>query len=259
MKKPIKLLPIAVICLSLCACSTNSDGTASKKEYGKTTVEKDNSKKQPETLDNTKEPEENTSVSENKNDDGTSPDLSDTDLNSQIKVKEYSYINSIDTTWYCMEVTNNSSVTVSIETNVTAKDKKGKTIGAASESEKAIEAGHTVCLMHMFYDTEPESYDYTLSVKEDEYYEPVLSDLSYEASDTGKKVIISCTNNGTEAAEFVEGIVLFFSGKKLLGHSSAYFTDDDSELKPGNTISKEFDYYNGKKYNNFKVYLTGRR
>lgn len=248
MKKAIKLLPTVVICLSLCACSGNTDGTTSKKEYGKEQPEKTGSKK---------EPAKDTPVP--KNNDGSSSHLSEKDLNSQVKVKEYSYIDSIDTTWYCMEITNNSSVTVSVETNVTAKDKKGKTIGAASESEDAIEAGYTMCLMHMFDDAKPESYDYTLSVKEDEYNEPVLSDLSYETSDTGKKVIISCTNNGTEAARFVEGTVLFFSGKKLIGHSSAYFTDDDFELKPGNTISEEFDYYNSKKYNKFKVYLTGRK
>ncbi len=251
MKKPIKLLPIVVICLSLCACSGNTDDATSKKEY---------EKEQPEETGSKKETAKDTPVPENN--DRTSPNLSGTDLNSQVKVKEYSYIDSIDTTWYCMEITNNSSVTVSVETNVTAKDKKGKTIGAASESEDAIEAGYTVCLMHMFDNAEPESYDYTLSVKEDEYNEPVLSDLSYETSDTGGKVIISCTNNGAEPARFVQGNVLFFSGKKLIGHSSAYFTDDDFELKPGNTISKEFDYYGyykRKKYNKFKVYLTGRK
>ena len=265
MKKILKLVPVAIICLSLCACNGNTEDTISKKEYNKTTTEKDNtqeqkdnSKEEPEEV-NTQEPVTDDTSSENNNSEGTSPQLSETDLNSQVKVKEYSYVNSIGTTWYFMEFTNNSSVTVSIETNVTAKDKKGKTIGAASGSENAIEAGHTVCILHMFDDAEPESYDYTLSVKEEEYYEPVLSDLSYETSDTGKKVIVSCTNKGEEAAEFVKGTVLFFSGKKLIDHSSAYFTDDDSELKPGNTISKEFNYYGNKKYNKFKIYLTGRR
>ncbi len=258
MKKILKLLPVAIICLSLCACNGNTGDSISKKDN--TQEQKDNSKEEPEEV-NTQKPVTDNTSSENNDSEGTSPQLSETDLNSQVKVKEYSYVNSIGTTWYFMEFTNNSSVTVSIETNVTAKDKKGKTIGAASESENAIEAGHTVCLGHMFdrEEAKPESFDYTFSVKEDNFFKPVLSDLSYETSDTGKKVIVSCTNNGTEAAEFVEGTILFFSGKKLLNHSTTYFTDNDLELKPGNTISEEFDYYGNKKYNKFKIYFTGSR
>lgn len=255
MRKMFKFLPVMIICLSLCACGGSTGNTVSKEEYDKVIAERDSYKEQLETLSNTEKPAKDNPEPEDVN----SPGLSGTDLNKQVKVKDYSYVNSIGTTWYCMEITNNSSVTVSIETNVTAKDKKGKTIGASSESENAVEAGYTVCLTHMFDDAEPESYDYTLSVKEEEYHSPVLSDLSYETSDTGKKVIVSCTNNGSEPAEFVEGTILFFSGKKLLGHSSAYFTDDDSELKPGNTISEEFDYYGNKKYNKFKIYFTGRK
>lgn len=264
----MKLLPVVIICLSLCACDGNTGGSISKKEYDKTTTEKDNtqeqkdnSKKQQEEANNTQKPAADNISSESKDSEETSPHLSETDLNSQVKIKEYSYVDSIGTTWYFMEVTNNSSVTVSIETNVTAKDKKGKTIGAASESESAIEAGHTICLGHMFdiEGTEPETFDYTFSVKEENFFKPVLSDLSYETSDTGKKVIVSCTNNGKEAAEFVEGTILFFSGKKLLNHSTTYFTDNDLELKPGNTISEEFDYYGNKKYNKFKIYFTGSR
>lgn len=187
-----------------------------------------------------------------------SPKLPETDLNEMVDVKEYSYQSS-GTTWYIMELTNNSPATISVNTNVIAKDSDGNMIGAASASENAIENGYSVCLKHMFNDGEPNSYEYTLSVKEDEYYKPVLSDLSYEESDTGSKVVITCTNNGEAPAKFVEGIVLFFSGDKLLRHNSAYFTDDDSQLKPGNTIAKEFNFYGDEKYDNYKVYFTGRR
>ncbi len=265
MKKTLQLLPIIMMCLSLCACSGNTDSTISKKEYDKTAAKKDNTKeqkdnseKQPDELNITQEPATDNTSPEN-NGEETAPHLSETDLNSQVKVKEYSYVNSIGFTWYFMEFTNNSPVTVSIETNVTAKDKKGKTIGAASESENAIESGYTVCLGHMFDSGKPEKFDYTFSVKEEDFFKPVLSDLSYETSDTEDKVIVSCTNKDTEPAEFVEGTILFFSGKKLLDHDTTYFTDKDLELKPGNTISEEFDYYGNKKYNKFKIYFTGNR
>ena len=72
-----------------------------------------------------------------------------------------------------------------------------------------------------------------------------------------KKEIVSVTNNGTEAAEFVEGYALFFEGDTLVDFEDAYFTDDDSEIKPGKTITKELEC--SKNYDSVKIYFTGRR
>ena len=158
-----------------------------------------------------------------------------------------------------MEVTNNSEFTVSVQTNIIAKDKDGKTVGAESNSEDAIAPGYSVCLFNIFDSEEINSYEYTITAKEDKYYSPVQQDLSYEVSDIGKGIIITCTNNGEKAAKFVEGTVVFFSGEDAIGYESQYFTDDDSELKPGNTLAKQFDYYGNKQYDSYKVYFTGRR
>lgn len=247
-----KILMILACCVVLCGCGGTSG--VSQEEYDRVVAERDEYKTQ---LDALLNQESESELNEEQED--FSPQLSETDLNSQMDVKEYSFINSINTTWYVMEITNNSPVTVSIDTNVTAKDGEGNVIGAASSSESAVESGFSVCLAHMFDEGNPESYDYTMSVKQEEWYKPVVSDLSYDSSDTGNKVIVSCTNNGTEPAEFVEGTVLFFTGDKLIGRDTNYFTDDNSELKPGNTIAKEFDCYADESYDNFKVYLTGRR
>lgn len=249
-----KILMVLVCCLVMCGCGAATEGV-SQAEYDKVVSERDAYKEELEALKS-----EITDSEELKEESSESaPKLSGTDLNEMIDIKEYSYKSGTDTTWYIMEVTNDSPVTISAETNVIAKDADGNTIGAASSSEDAIESGYSICLLHMFDEGEPASYEYTISVKEDDYYAPILSDLSYEESDTGNKVIITCTNNGDEAAEFVEGTVLFFAGDKLLRHSTTYFTDDDSEIKPGNTIAEEFDFYGDEPYDNYKVYFTGSR
>lgn len=250
MKKVMVLL--AMCCLVLGGCSSG----VSKEEYDKVVAERDQYKAQLESL-NSQATDSQTQESEKKGE--QSPKLSATELSNRISVKEYSYTDSINTAWYIMEVTNNSPVTVSIETNVTAKDAQGAIVGASSASEDAIEPGYSVVLTHMLDNCEPASYEYALSAQEDKYYKPVMSDLSYEASDTGQKVIVTCTNNGKEDAEFVEGAILFFSGDKLVRHDRTYFVDNDSKLKAGNTIANEFNSYSETGYDNYKIYFTGRK
>lgn len=83
--------------------------------------------------------------------------------------------------------------------------------------------------------------------------------MSFEELDTGEKVIITCTNNGDKTAQYVIGTVLYFSGYHLVGYVSDIFTDDDYELQPGVSITKEFDFYGKEGYDRFEVYYSGRR
>lgn len=247
---------LGALCMAMLAgCSS---GGVSQAEYESVVAERDSYKAQLDAIlgesgdsdsDEAEESEENSQ----------SPNLSSSDLLNQVSVNEYSYTDSVGTNWYFLEVTNNSPVPISVETNVIAKDAEGNTIGAASGSATIIENGYSDCISHMFDDIVPESYEYTMSVSEEDWYRPVQSDLTYEASDTGDKVIITCTNNGSEPAEFVEGFMLFFSGDTVVGQSSNYFTDDDSELKPGNTLAKEFNCYSDTPYDSYKFYINGRR
>ena len=101
-----------------------------------------------------------------------------------------------------------------------------------------MESGREVCLLHYFDRiTDVAEFEYTLSAKEETFYKPVLSDLSIEQSITDDKVVLITTNNGDNAAKFVEAYALFFSGEDLVYYGSTYITDDDSEIKPGATIS----------------------
>ena len=182
--------------------------------------------------------------------------------NSSDNLADYLIINDyfyydVTGTWYLMEITNTSTVTVSVSTNVIGKDSEGNIVGADSGEDHAIEGGYTVCVPHGFSDVEVTDVEYTLNVKEETFYKPVLSDLSYEVYESDKKVIITCTNNGDSAAEFVTGTVLFFLEGELVKEESHYFVDGDMELKPNSSLSKEFTCRTG--YDEIKVYFSGYR
>lgn len=183
------------------------------------------------------------------------------EANNEIKaqvVEEYHYINSIGSAQYFLIVKNNSSETISVNINATAKDADGNLIGATTQSEEAIPSGYEVCIGCHFSDAKnAASFEYTLDAKKDKYYEAVIQDLMYEESRTDKKVIISCTNNGKDAAEFVKATALFFLNGELIRSDSTYMTDDDSEIKPGATIIKEMNSFG--EYDDVKIYFSGRK
>lgn len=257
--KGTNALAIIGMCLALSGCGAESVGV-SQEEYQRVVSERDSYKQQLEEIQGVDSGESNTEPDIPEVQDAGNEEQGEDELSKQVQVKEYVMENSFGDSYYLLVVKNNSERTISLEVNSIAKDSEGKTVGAASSSGEAIGSGHEVCLMNYFESVKSDStFEYTISVKEDEYYESVLDDLGHEDSDTGEKVIVTCTNNGDKAAQFVEGTVLFFSGDKLVGYETNYLTDDDSELKPGASIAKEFEFYGEGGYDRFEVYFTGRR
>lgn len=173
----------------------------------------------------------------------------------QLKVTEYTY-NGSWSYYHFIEVENGSEFDLEISISVKFYNDAGELVGAKSDSEDAIEHGHKM----LFYFIPDEAYattEYEITVAEEEFYDCVLSDLSYESVPAQEKEIVSVTNNGTEAAEFVECYMLFFMNGNVVGFETQYFTDDDFELKPGKTITEEMDCY--EPYDSYLIYFTGRR
>jgi archaellum component FlaF (FlaF/FlaG flagellin family) len=170
-------------------------------------------------------------------------------------VHQYSYVNSIKRPWVFLVVENTSEYTLSISADLKTFGAEGGVLGAKSSSADAVGAGQTTIIVYML-DEAFETSEYEVTVSEETWYTPVTQNLAYESSSASKKEIVTVTNNGDIAAEFVEAHVLFFSGEALVGYDSMYFTDDDSELKPGKSITKEVDCYDA--YDSFVVVLTGR-
>jgi lipoprotein len=173
---------------------------------------------------------------------------------SQLEVQEYKYSSN---PWHYafLSVKNNSEYDLSISVSVKFYN-DGELIGAKDAQEHAFEKG-TEILLYFMPDEDFTEMEYEISADKEDGYECVVSELSYENVSAKNKEIISITNNGEYAAEFVECRCLFFSGEKVVGFDSQYFTDDDYELKPGKTITKELDCYEA--YDSAKFFFTGRR
>lgn len=185
----------------------------------------------------------------------TKEDISVEDL----MIEEYSYENTIGDTLYFLVITNNSSETVQISSNATAYDEQGNVIGADSSELNAVGNGCQSILTHYFSSVENvKNFEYTLSVEKETYYQSVIQDVKLETSILDDKVIVTCTNNGSESAEFLEATALFMKENELVYYGSKYITDDNSELKPNATISEQIEAY-GNDFDDVKVYLTGRK
>lgn len=230
MKKFFCLILAFVMVLSFCACSGESAKSSVTSDYEPQTNKETEKKEEP-------------------------PKEDSIPIVEQLEVEKYSY-KSDWFNYFFMAIKNNSSLNADISVEVNFYDSDGKLVGAKSGSQEAIESGHSV-LLYFMPDEDYSSVEYELTAKEETWYECVQSDLTYEATEAKNKIILSVTNNGESAAEFVEASVLFFKGDEVVGFSQNYTTDDDSELKPGKTINKEMDCYD--EFDSYKVFLTGRR
>lgn len=182
-------------------------------------------------------------------------DFVESEVLEQLKVTEYSYKNEW-AYYHFIEVENGSAFDLNVSVAVKFYNEAGELIGAKSDDKYAFEHGQKV----LFYFMPDEAYtktEYEISVVEETFYAAVVSDLSYESVPAKEKEIVSVTNNGKDAAEFVECSILFFKNGEAVYFNSSYFVDDTSELKPGKTITKEMDCY--EPYDSYAIYLTGRK
>lgn len=174
-------------------------------------------------------------------------------------LSEYTLSDGIN--WYTRHfivVKNNSSETLDVSTSSLAYKEDGTMVGAADASAEAIGAGCT-SIMYEAFETgeEIDRYETELKSAPSDYYESVIQDLSFKQNDIKDGAVFQVTNNGNEAAEFVEGYALFFLNGELVNYESTYFTDDDSKIEPGKTISQQMTSY--EEFDTIEFYLTGRR
>jgi hypothetical protein len=175
---------------------------------------------------------------------------------SKLDVKTYQYTNSIKTSWIFLVIKNNSEFDLNVGVNLTMKDANGNLIGAKSDEQEAFQSGTEIVLSFM-NDDKPDKIEYEITAEEEDYFECVVKDLAVETTLANNKAIVTVKNNGSKPAEFVEGTALFFLGDKLVNHDSSYFVDNENEIKPGKSITKELTSY--QKFDSVKVYFTGRR
>lgn len=151
-------------------------------------------------------------------------------------------------------IKNESPYHIEIEVTASFYDEQDKLIGTSSDNECAFQSGYE--LTFVFRNKEDFSrVDYDIWVDKEDSYECVLSNLSYDVSTTDEKAIISVTNNGNNAASYVEYTVLFLNGDKVVNYDEGYCMDGDSEIKPGRMQRAEA--YSSEPFDSVKVFLSG--
>lgn len=184
-----------------------------------------------------------------------STDVSDADF----AVKEYSYVDSLGTSYYYLAITNNSTKTVGININLTAYDGDNNVIGAGSSNIDVIgPTEESIAYFYLKSVTGIDHVSYNMNYDTTPYYESGLKDLNIVQNVNSKNVVVTVTNNGSEATKFLEAYAIFLDASgNVVGTDSGYVTDGDSEIKPGATLSKQLDCR--KAFKSVVVYFTGRR
>lgn len=251
MKKFVSVIFAGLIFVfGLTGCSNG----VSQEEYDKVVAEKNALLQQIEEMGGTVSvSSENDSMEPNSR--KTSGEFDKETVLNELQVSQFKYSSKF-ANYAFLTIKNNSEYNLNITANVTFYNESGALIGAKSANEEAVESGYDTILYFM-PDEEFFRMEYELDVSEEKHYDCVISELSFEETEAKNKIILSVTNNGKEAARFVEASVLFFNGNSVVGFSQNYAVDDDSELKPGKTIIKEMDCYEA--FDSYQIFLSGRR
>lgn len=175
----------------------------------------------------------------------------------QLDITEYSYVNSINDTVYCMVIKNNSAQTLAYNVNITASDNEGNLVGAKSIDEYAAESGQEVVLYTSFDGDKAKEFSYDLTADIDQYNLPVVSQIETKVTKLDKKVIVSCKNTSSENAKFVRATAMFFKEGKLKYINEVYCIDNKQVLGAGKTISNEINAF--QEFDDVKVYITGKK
>jgi len=227
MRKVILTLIVAVLCISLCSCSSTS------------TIQGNTEIQTSETIST----EEKT-----------------VDLADQMSITDYTCVISETFRYYVMFVKNDSEECVSVEANIVAKNETGENVSAYSESVYAIAPGQTSCIWTTFDEWEIiKSFDYTLTVEKELSEKSVFNDLTIEYNTTDNKVIATATNNGNTAANFVWFDVVFLKDGEMVGFGEISLMNDNSELPPGRSITNEAECYSENGFDEIVTALNGRK
>jgi hypothetical protein len=251
MKKVYTLLIAIFMCFALAACA-GDNGTGSSDDSA-AQARSDNSNAHNANNDN-ELPPSNTGGQGATSTEKPSGSFDAKSIAENLVVHQYSY-SSTWSTYVFHVIENTSEFTLEIAGSIKTYDSSGNLIGAKSSSQEAVGAGQRTILWYML-DEDFSNSEYEISVSEEKFFKPVTQNLTYTSSRATDKEIITVTNNGDIAAQFVEVHVLFFNENTLVNHARTYFTDNDFEIKPGKSITEELRCRNT--YDSIVVVFTGR-
>lgn len=185
------------------------------------------------------------------------PNLQQTDYVKQLSVEECA-IEKYGNCYYYLVVTNNSSETLSINSNVVTKDSSGKLSGAEKSGCSAVGSGETAVLEHIF-DEEPYSADYSLTAEKETSLKSMTKYISYDVTKSGDKLIVSCTNNSDKDCDSTKAEVFFFKNGKVVDYDYTYFGDTGFGVNAGSTVVEEIRPSYGVSFDKYVIYVSANR
>lgn len=165
---------------------------------------------------------------------------------------QYTYEDSLGNPWLFFEIENTSDYDVYMDVYLDTYDADGNMIDDLIMSVYTLEKD-TVTLVPFVLESWYEEAWFDVGIWEADY-EGHASDfvVAHKKTQDGETVVI--TNEGDEAVFFLEAKVLFFKDGVVVNYSTNYFTDEDSEIKPGATISERYYCYDT--YDEVKIYIV---
>lgn len=195
--------------------------------------------------------------SENMDDGSESEPVDDTDYSSQLEKEEYIYDDGYGSVHHFIAIKNNSDQTLSISTNSIAYNESGDKIGAGSGSLDALgPQSEQLVIEYIENVSNVDHFETIISASKSKWYEDATGNIDVEADIFDDKAILTCTNNGDKAVDFVEGRVIFLKDGECVGYDTHYFNDEEGKLKSGESLTKQFDYYDGT-FDEAKYYIVG--
>lgn len=156
-------------------------------------------------------------------------------------------------------VKNNSGADVKATINAIAYGASGETLGTDESTIDVVGPDETAIAGINFYGIEEsiDHFDYEVSYERCKYYESILSSIKADAAINGSNVVLMVTNEGDKVAQYLNAYVLFMdANNNIVDYANNYITDDNGELKPGDTISAQFNC--GGEFDHIECYFDGR-
>lgn len=179
------------------------------------------------------------------------------DYAAQLDKEEYTYDDGYGTTYHFIALKNNSDQTLTIATNSVAYNESGDKIGAGSGSLDALgPQSEQLVIEYIENVSDVDHFETTISASKSKWYDDATGNIDVEADVFDDKAILTCTNNGDKAVDFVEGRVIFLKDGECVGYDTHYFNDEEGKLKSGESLTKQFDYYDGT-FDEAKYYIVG--
>lgn len=179
-------------------------------------------------------------------------------LTEQMDVTTYTCPSGENACYYVLFVTNNSDRTVQVGANVTSYDAQGNMVGSSSGRVYVVAPGQTAFIDAWFDNWEStQSFDYTLNVTQEEYFEPMEA-VTFAYSQTPSGVVIAATNNSSRDAWGVEACAIFMKDGVPVYFGTNFVVNDKLELPAGETLAEEIDCHSDDGYDEVIIALNGR-